>query len=233
MNYCILNGIDSRSINGLLIQSLPPIVKPLQRTIIEEIDGRDGDIITPLGFAAYDGEMTIGLHKDYNINEIISFFNSEGLATFSNEPDKYYKYNILNQIDFERLIRFKTATVTFHKQPFKYLVDEEQLEFDTSELDEVVVENVGNYFSKPTITLTGSGIINLSLNDYQLFAVDLSNDGYITIDADAVEAYAGGELKNRLVTGDIENLKLQTGNNVFTWSGELTELSVSNYTRWI
>ena len=39
MNYCILNGKKSTLIKGLLIQSLPPITKPLQRTQIDEIDG--------------------------------------------------------------------------------------------------------------------------------------------------------------------------------------------------
>jgi predicted phage tail component-like protein len=120
MNYCILNGIKSTLIKGLLIQSLPPISKPLMRTEIEEIDGRDGDVVTKLGYSAYDKAMTIGLFGDFDIDEVIQFFDSEGTVIFSNEPDKFYNYKILDQIDFERLLRFKTATVTFHVQPFKY-----------------------------------------------------------------------------------------------------------------
>ena len=105
---------------GLLIQSLPPITKPKIRTERIEIDGRDGDIITELGYEAYDRQVTIGLYGNYDVDEVIRYFNSEGVATFSNEPYKYYNYKILDQIDLERLIRFKTATVTFHVQPFKY-----------------------------------------------------------------------------------------------------------------
>lgn len=119
-NYIILNGTNSNTISGLLIQSLAPISKPLMRTETEEIDGRDGDIITPLGFSAYDKEITVGLYGNFDINEVIAFFNSEGTVTFSNEPDKYYNYQIINQIDFDRLVRFRTATVTFHIQPFKF-----------------------------------------------------------------------------------------------------------------
>ena len=120
MNYVILNGVKSTTIKGLLIQSLPPISKPLMRSSIEEIDGRDGDIVTKLGYSAYDKQMSIGLFGDYNVDEVIQFFDSEGTVIFSNEPDKFYNYQILEQIDLERLINFKTATVTFHVQPFKW-----------------------------------------------------------------------------------------------------------------
>lgn len=130
MNYVILNGVKSTTIKGLLIQSLPPISKPLIRTEVEEIDGRDGDIITKLGYSAYDKDMKIGLFGEYDVNDVIKYFDSEGTVTFSNEPDKYYKYEIIEQIDLERLIRFKTATVTFHVQPFKYSAVEKPVTFN-------------------------------------------------------------------------------------------------------
>lgn len=120
MNYIVLNGVKSNTIKGLLIQSLPPISKPQIRTQTEEIDGRDGDIVTALGYSAYDKDMTIGLYGDYDVNDVIRYFDSNGIVTFSNEPDKYYIYQIVKQIDFDRLIRFRTAKVTFHVQPFKY-----------------------------------------------------------------------------------------------------------------
>ena len=124
-NTITLNGIPSSEIPGLLIQSLPPISKPLMRTEIEEIDGRDGDIITNLGFSAYDKEISVGLYGDFDINQVIAYFNSEGTVIFSNEPEQYYNYQIISQIDFERLVRFRTATINFHVQPFKYSTTEE------------------------------------------------------------------------------------------------------------
>lgn len=120
MNYIVLNGMKSTLIKGLLISELPPITKPLIRTKTEEIDGRDGDIVTKLGYAAYDKKMSIGLYGDYDIDEVIEYFNSSGEVLFSNEPDKIYRYQINNAIDFDRLLRFRTATVVFHIQPFKY-----------------------------------------------------------------------------------------------------------------
>ena len=119
-NYVILNGVSSFTVEGLLIQELPSIQKPKMRTRREEIDGRDGDIITNLGYEAYDREMLIGLHGNFNIDDVSAFFNTSGEAVFSNEPDKLYYYTIVDEIDYERLGRFREGKVKFHCQPYKY-----------------------------------------------------------------------------------------------------------------
>ena len=360
MNYIELNGVRSSSITGLLIQSLPPVSKPLIRTEIEEIDGRDGDIVTKLGYSAYDKEIEIGLRGDFDVNQVIAYFDSEGVVTFSNEPDKYYHYQIIEQIDFERLIRFRTAKVTFHVQPFKYPVSEtpvtEDMELmeipdwsrttngvtlnaqnglvtiqgtsssatefympisalnldagdytlyavssgtlasacsirligsvpsdadsfggtylplqnnavasmnDTlsssktynyvwfyitagntmdfaltlalvdDNVQSLEVTNSGNTKSKPRITITGGGTINLSLNGEQIFVINLGNEGQITIDSAQMEAYNGSLLKNRLVTGDYDNLVLNVGENTLSWTGDVSKVEIENYSRWI
>ena len=127
--YIIINGVKSTNINGLLVQKLPPITRPKIRTEVEEIDGRDGDIVTQLGFEAYDKTLTIGLYGDYNVDEVIKYFNSGGRVIFSNEPDKFYNFYIYEKIDFNKLVNFKTANVTMHVQPFKYDADERELTF--------------------------------------------------------------------------------------------------------
>ena len=40
--YIVLNDVSSQTVQGLIISSLPAIAKPKIRTMIEEIDGRDG-----------------------------------------------------------------------------------------------------------------------------------------------------------------------------------------------
>lgn len=371
-NTITLNGIESNEIAGLLIQSLPPISKPLMRTEIEEIDGRDGDIVTPLGFSAYNKEINIGLYGDFDIDEVIQYFTSSGTVIFSNEPEKYYNYQIIEQIDFERLLRYRTATVTMHVQPFKYSTEENakigaptknllnamdaayglnsqgqsvedsltlvksvgQLQITIDEdiatnvfaaqvtvtgltvgttytlsanasagattvylytdslwgtrvamgnlndgitfeatttsvvvgfystnntagstrtikniqleegstatayvpCDAVYITNSGNYFSRPQITITGSGMINLYLNGNQLFVIDMGETSTnITIDTAAMEAYQGTPevLMNRSVDGDYSNFKLNVGKNTISWSGNLTQIVINNYSRWI
>lgn len=236
-NYIILNDRSSEEIPGLLIQELPPISKPLLRNQIEEIDGRDGDIVMPLGYAAYDKDVSIGLYGKFDVDDVIEYFNSEGKVVFSNEPDKYYKYQILNQIDLERLVRFRTATVTFHVQPFKYALDEKAKTFEIEAgTSSVSISNNGNIYSRPAITLYGTGTVNLSLNDHQLFVINFGDTAnYLTIDAALLEAYKGttDTLMNRSVDGDYDNLKLKIGTNTISWSGTLDKIVIENYSRWI
>lgn len=232
MNYLIINGQKSLSIQGLMIQSLPPITKPMMRAQIDEVDGRDGDIVTPLGFQAYDRTVTIGLTKHFDIDEVIRFFNSYGEVIFSNEPYKIYNFDILAQIDFERLLRFRTATVTFHVQPFKHSIVEMPLEY-SSNLDDIEILNNGNIYSKPKIEIFGQGDIDVTVNDEIALAIELGNEGTITIDAENLEAYNFTGLKNRLVSGNYDNIIFEIGKNSLGFIGDVSRVVVSNYSRWI
>lgn len=355
INYIELNGEKSTSVKGLIIQSLPPISKPKMRTSVETIDGRDGDIVTRLGYSAYDKEVSIGLHGDFDIDDAIAFFDSEGEVVFGNEPDKYYRYQILDQIDFERLIRFRTAKVKMHVQPFKYdavdrtfevvnqfvnvkdsatrkfgvaaassggsvrvsgkatntveiLVPIDSIalsgsytltaatsgdaagcalklvshsnpdgdsfggtyielknngtssvtadagaEYDalwlyiqagtsvdfalsvtmsSAEFDSITLTNRGNVISRPTVTVYGSGNIELATNAVTVLSFSIDN-GYITIDADEMNAYHGGTLMNRHVTGDYADLTLKVGENVISWRGDVTGIRIEDFSRWL
>ena len=237
-NYIELNGQNSNEITGLLIQSLPPISKPKIRTNIEEIDGRDGDIITKLGYSAYNKEITIGLYGDYDVDDVIAYFtnNQRGQVTFSNEIDKYYNYEILEQIDFERLIRYKTATVKVHVQPFKFSSVESSKIFDITTQTSINIRNNGNFTSKPIITITGTGTINLSLNNEQLFVIDLGETStQIALDIANMNAYnpTNNVFMNRSVTGNYDNFVLKVGKNTISWTGTITKIEIQNYSRWI
>ena len=234
-NYIILNGQSSKDITGLIISSLPPITKPLMRTNIETIDGRDGDIVTKLGYSAYDKTIKIGLYGDFDIDDVITFFNGDGKVTFSNELDKYYNYQILNQIDYERLLRFKTADITLHCQPFKYSSVEGVTTFTITNETSINIRNNGNYISKPIITITGTGTINLSLNNHQIFVIDLSEDTQITIDTNLMDAYNPNTqaLMNRVVTGDYDKFALNVGTNTISWAGTISQIDIKNFSRWL
>lgn len=234
--YIIINGVSSKNINGLLIQSLPPISKPKMRTSIEEIDGRDGDVVTTLGYAAYDKPITIGLKGDYNVDDVIEYFNTSGKVTFSNELDKYYNFAIYDTIDFNRLIRFKTANINLHVQPFKYSIDEPPITFNNTKQQTIAnlsVRNTGNIYSRPKLTITGSNTITVYIGNTQIFSIELSAAGETIIIDDFNATDTEGNYLNRQVTGDYENFKLPTGVNSLRITGTFTSVTIDKYSRWI
>lgn len=233
INYIELNGVNSQTIQGLLIQELPPITKPKMRTTVEDIDGRNGDIITNLGYSAYDKTISVGLYGDFDIDQVISYFNSSGTVIFSNESDKYYNYQIIDQIDFNKLIRFRTANVKMHVQPFKYSATDNSKTFPIDNETSISITNAGNYYSKPILEIMGSGTINLYLNGVQIFNIALGDIGTIVIDTDKMEAYNGTTLLNRSVIGNYDSFQLNSGINTISWSGSITKINIQNYSRWI
>lgn len=340
MNYIIWKDIDSRTLKGLIISELPPITKPAMRVQETIIDGVDGSIIEDLGYEAYDKEMTIGLHGDFDINEIIKYFSGEGNIVFSNEPDKYYKARIIDQIDYERLLRFRTASITFRVQPFKYKYQEEELEIDGTSFNNLfdnsaettniyigedgteitsvgdvfikqelvpdatnyimsyqgknngafvrfayynestfisreisnenghiftvpsnctkidiridddednfiglqieegieatilVINNSGNYLSKPIMKISGAGTIEFTVNDNKLFRYTFPDgEDTVIIDSQKQDAYLGTVLKNRYMSGEFPTLEI--GENTITWSGTITSIKISSQSRWL
>lgn len=231
-NYVIINGVNSNTKNGLAIKELPPISKPPMRTNTEAIDGRDGDLITKLGYSSYDKTIEIGLFGTYDIDDIISYFNQNGTITFSNETDKYYVFDTLNQIDYNQIIKFRSASVVFHCQPFKYEVGETPI---TLSVGDNTIQNKGNIYSKPILNIEGSGTIDITLNGNQIFSIDLSESEEITIDIENMEAYDPNTsaLLNRLVIGDYDDFKLNSGNNTLTINGTITSATISKYSRWL
>ena len=235
--YVIINGKSSREVLGLLVTSLPPISKAKMRVSAQEIDGRSGDIVTELGFSAYDKTIAVGLHGDFDIDEVIAYFAQSGKVTFSNEPDKYYMFAQYNGIDFERLLRYKTANVDFHCQPFKYSVSEGEKEFAFSSeatSGSLEIRNNGNYISKPKITITGSGTVNLAINGNTFMSIDMSEVSPIIIDSADMNAYnTTGLLMNRKITGNIDNIALVAGKNTISYTGTVTKIAIENQSRWL
>lgn len=226
--FIIINGRSSETIPGLQILSLPPITKPEMRHNTDEIDGRAGDIITKLGFAAYDRTVGVLLHHNFDLEQVRRFFAASGEICFSNEPDMVYKFDQLEEILFEKVGRFLTAEITFHVQPYKYSLFQTEKTFVSSG----DITNMGNVLSAPLYHIEGSGVISLLIDDIARVSIDMS-DGEIIIDSDKQDAFLDGILKNRRVTGSYENLRLEPGQHTISWDGTVTSLTISKYSRWI
>ena len=230
MHYVIINGVKSDAYSGLQILKLPPITKPRMRTQISTVDGRAGDIITRLGYEAYNKKIEILLHDAYDLDDIERYFNSSGEIVFSNEPDKVYQFDTVESIDFERAIKFKKATVTFHVQPYKLAYQERAETFTSSPAG---IYNYGNIESAPRIRVNGSGSVTLSLDNNTAFVITMPASEWIVIDSAEMNAYSGDNLANRNVIGSYDNIKLTPGLHSLSWSGTVTSIVVDNISRWV
>lgn len=229
-DYIIFKNIKSSSFEGLMICELPPITKPEMRTSIIEIDGKDGDIIEELGYASYQKTLQIGLTRNFDINQIIKYFSGSGDLVLSNEPDKVYKATIYSKVDYEKLLRFKTAEVEFHVQPYKYLLNEAPFELNITNETELKVSNVGLEKSKPIITLYGEGEVQLSINGSDIFSINI-DDEYVVVNSIEEEAYKENVLKNRNMLGEFPILEI--GINTIKWTGNLNKIIIEPKSRWI
>ena len=150
----------------------------------------------------------------------------------SNEPDKVYKCNILDKVDYEKLLRFKKAVVKFYTQPFKYLKDEAEIDLTIGSETSIGVNNQGIEKSKPVITLYGSGTIELKVNNVVVFEYTFpEGESEVIIDSTEEEAYLNGEYKNRNMTGEFP--VFSSGLNIISWTGSLTRIKVQPKSRWL
>lgn len=231
MNYIIWNGKDSRDIKELVISELPPITKPNMRVKETVIDGVDGSIIEELGYESYDKTVSIGLKIGADVDKVIEFFTGNGTVVFSNEPNKYYIARIIKGVDYTRLLRFRTAKVTFRVQPFKYNRVEVPREA-TSDRTSMIVENLGNYTSKPLITIKGTGEVKLTVNDTVVCTYTFpSGENTVLLDSEKQDAYWDNTLKNRNMIGEFPIFA--KGNNVVSWSGAVESIKIEKYSRWL
>lgn len=240
MNYIIFNDKDSRDVKGLLISELPPIRKPNMRVKETVIDGVDGSIIEELGYESYDRTVVIGLKIGADVDKISEFFTGSGKVVFSNEPDKYYIATVVKSIDYERLLRYKVAKVTFRVQPFKYARVEVPREA-TSDRTSIVVENLGNHTSKPIITIKGKYWIKLYINEEFVCDYSDSSDFEVVIDSEKQDAYCYDsegriELSNHHMRGEFPILK--KGNNTISWylgdeASRFESIKIERYSRWL
>lgn len=228
-------GVSSSKIAGLLIQELPPITKPPMRFSETMVDGRDGSIIEELGYAPYDKSVKIALYGSYDVDAVIAYFTGSGNLILSNEPDKVYTAQIVSQIDFNRLVRYRTAVVKFRVQPYKLSATETEYTFETSER----VKNNGNTVSKPKITIFGSyvnGTIEFKRNGTTVFTYEFPTDseGVLILDCEKEEAVnEHGVLRNRYMVGEYPTLTKGTNRISVTARTGKINVTIRNQSRWI
>ena len=210
---------------GIHVSEQPPLTIPSERVTYTNVPGRPGSLTTLEGDAVYDDLVltaTCWLEGPTQIPAIAGWLKGSGTVTFANRPGGYYKARVANQISFERILRgnqHRSFAVNFRCKPFWYQADVADITLTTST---TFVNNPGNVYAEPIITVYGSGDITLMVGTT---IVQLENiNGSITLDSTLMEAYKGAASLNSSMSGEFP--LLQPGANAVSWSGNVTSVVV-------
>lgn len=218
MNYWFeWKGISSYIYREIIVQELPAIIKPRKRSEEYYIDGRSGSNIITLGYESYTKQCIIGLKHSERLDEIMNWLDGSGDLVFSNEPDKVYKAEIIEQISCDNYGRFKTAIISWLVYPFKFLKNEQPVTLPWLEQFVDVqgnIYNAGFLPSYPLIEIEASGIVNIEIDGAPVceltagdgfgakqYAIDSGENGGVVFNM------ATGELAAGILEGNFPVLK--------------------------
>ena len=235
--YIIFAGKDSRNIgpDGLIIEQMPDEMKPSRNIEEYQMPGRDGRIIEDLGgYDAFSTNIKINCNGA-SISDVYAWLDGEGWMITSDSPEFMRYVGFYGQIRDQRFRTdacYDTITVPVQIQPYKYKVQQDPIVFMQAD----VFPGEGNREAKPVIEITGSGDVNLMLNGYSVLIDDL--DGTIILDCDTetpyIEADGAKAFAGRKVTViDNEWPKLEPTMNSINWSGDITQVTLHPWWRWI
>ncbi len=226
--HFIWNGIDSQS-KKILVRKLPDIIRPAQRTTEVIVPGRSGVLRTIDG--GYDQVIRACecvVMKGADIDDICDWLLGGGNVTFSNQPDRYFKAYISNQIPFGQVLRgnpHRSFIVQFFCEPFGYVTDASIITMTTGG----IVINPCNIYSDPKITVYGNGDIDLVTGNNIVFLSDVNDS--ITIDSEMMDVYKENEFLNHKMSGHFPVLPV--GGSSIIWSGDVIKVVIEPRWRWL
>ena len=210
---------------GVHVKELPPITLAAERASFTNVPGRSGSLTTLEGDDVYDDlilPVICVLDDPTKISDMATWLRGGGKICFANRPGGFYYGRVINQIPFEKILRgnpHREFTVNFRCKPFWY---EEAVQAITLTSSGTFINNPGNVFSEPVITVNGTGSITLMVG---ITITELENiSGSITLDTPLMEAYSGVASMNDCMGGEFPTLL--SGDNAISWSGNVTSVVI-------
>jgi len=214
-----------------VVTILPFFVRAEKAVTYTHIEGSDITLREAGGLIGYELNFEMVLYDNVNLDDCILWLSGEGQLILDEDSNKFVYVYLDTAIQFERFSRgIKRKVVKVSGQvlnPFRYELDETDTIITVSP---TMFTNVGTYFSNPKLTIEGSGEIEVSING-RSFQYDFLTDTEVTIDTTQKDSYLGAVLKNRQMTGDFPTLDI--GSNSISWSGTITQITLTPNTRYL
>ena len=217
---------------GIYVTEQPPPTIPEERVTFTKVPGRSGSLTTLEGEFVYEDMVLTAacvIADPDKIPEIAGWLRGSGTVTFANRDGGFYYARVINQIPFEKILRgnpHRSFVVNFRCKPFWYADGTSKATLTASG---GAVNNPGDIYSKPVITVRGSGDITLMIGQNIVELSDVTEG--IVIDSALQEAYWGTELRNHCMSGDFP--KLYPGVNPISWSGNVTGIEIEPNWRYL
>lgn len=205
---------------GFKIISLPPITTYEKRVEKIVVPGRNGYLTNTDN--SYEGEVK-SVEFDYfgdNFRDIKTWLTGDGDVIFSNEPDRFYKANIINKVNLQQVLqKFHSGIIQFDCQPFGYSLTEKKVTVTTTNYK--LIYN-GTMEIKPVIKVYGVGDITLTVNNSNVILKGI--DAYITLNGELEDAYKDTMLQNSKMQGEFPILK--PGENIIDYIGNVSKIEI-------
>lgn len=218
---------------GVELLSLPTRPHPARKGTLVDVPGRNGKLFMDEG--AYD-RILVPIRMmavDGNMDAVGGWLSGSGLLRFGDDPNRAYRASVTKEFSVSNRnprLRGQEFTATFDCEPFRYVYPApEAIEVTVSG---TTIQNPGNVFSQPEISVTGSGDIALVVNGYYVEARGLT-DGAI-IDCERMETF--NLSKTASMNGSFvmdEFPVLRPGPNIITWVGSVTKLEIAPGWRYL
>lgn len=211
---------------GIIIEKTPIANKPKHSYNQYTIPGRNGYLA--IDNKTYDPLLlSLECHFDTNkvddINDLRAWL--DGYGELQIDDERVYTGYISNAISFEKITHFRKFIIQFTLQPLAKAV--ESTEIDALSLDTLAAETYTNTY--PTITITGTGDISLSINNVGFTIYDAN--GTYTLDCEAKVITKNGINQSSSMSGEFPYIV--DGDNSIIKTGTITALTIEYYKTFI
>ncbi len=237
MEHFYFKGIDSRTMG--IVERMPSFVRSQMDYHSTNIEYLDGTILEEQSLRGYTDSFDFTIRDISKTDEVMAWLFGKGIFIVSDDSDKYRHVAMLNEMIYLRKTSIaKTVRIPIIVyDPFRYALNEDSIELT----DAATITNQGTYFSRPIISIDGTGVVELDING-RTFVYDFGFDSYVIIDSAKQEAYVIDEneviLKNRQMSGEFHQYNtnfpiFDVGENDISWIGNITKITITANTRWL
>jgi len=205
---------------GIIVEKTPKLSKPKKRISQFTVDGRNGFLSVDEGtYEAFSLSVECHVKEDSNFDDICEFL--DGYGQLSLDGKRQYSAIINNAISFDKVLMFKKFIVQFLVNPI--CEDIISTEYEVNSNNAILIINNTYYEIEPTITLTCSGNISITINN-ETFYLNSCEGTYI-LDSKNKLITKNGINSSNIMIGSFP--KLKKGNNNISYTGTISSFVIS------